>query len=336
MNTQCLILAVTATLGQRLESRDRTCDEDFVCKPIHQCPLYQEKVGQLGVLGATDGVEYENLLSSFKHLICNQPENGICCEEKYEIVSGQIVENVEDMPFIARIHLKTGPGTSNFCGAAIIASQYLLTAKHCLTTFWTKCIEEKDCVARFRDLVRKDLYRNIENHEKGQFHIPIVEIFERPGRSDLAVVQLKHPIEEHEDYGLGAELIPIKLAEDPPESGDVILSSFLIIDTYFLFHLQVVQTGGWGVTGYNEGPSSELRSINLTITTVSLIPVYVQLCFFQIPCRCKTFGFTQALMTKMEESWTLARETQADHLFFGVTGDGSWSAFSRWLLCLWI
>ena len=191
-------------------------------------------------------------------------------------------------------------------------------------------------MARFRDLVRKDLYRNIENHEKGQFFIPIVEIFERPGRSDLAVVQLKHPIEEHEDYGLGAELIPIKLAEDPPESGDVILSSFLIIDTYFLFHLQVVQTGGWGVTGYNEGPSSELRSINLTITTVSLIPVYVQLCFFQIPCRCKTFGFTQALMTKMEESWTLARETQADHLFFGVTGDGSWSAFSRWLLCLWI
>ena len=101
----------------------------------------------------------------------------------------------------------------------------------------TKCIEEKDCVARFRDFVRKDLYRNIENHEKGQFHIPIVEIFERPGRSDLAVVQLKHPIEEHEDYGLGAELIPIKLAEDPPKSGDVILSSFLIISTHTFFFI---------------------------------------------------------------------------------------------------
>ena len=32
----------------------------------------------------------------------------------------------------------------------------------------------------------------------------------------------------------------------------------------------MVQTGGWGLLGYNEGLSSELRSLNLTITTVTL------------------------------------------------------------------
>ena len=69
--------------------------------------------------------------------------------------------------------------------------------------------------------------RGRDNHEKGQFYIPIVDIFERPGRSDLAVVKLKHRIEEHEDYGLGAKLIPIKLAMEPPKSGEVIMSTTL-------------------------------------------------------------------------------------------------------------
>ena len=179
MKIQCVILVASATLGQRLESLDKKCDEGFSCKPIHLCPLYQEKIDQLTVLRITGGVEYENLLSSFKQLICNQAENGICCEEKFEIVNGQVVRNVEEMPFIARIHLKTGPFTSSFCGATIIASQFLLTAKHCLTTFWDYCIEELDCVAHFRDLVR-----GRENHEKGQFYVPIVDIYERPGRSD--------------------------------------------------------------------------------------------------------------------------------------------------------
>ena len=265
MNILCLILAASATLGQRLESRDRNCEAGFTCRPIHHCPLYQEKAGQLTVLRATGGVEYEKLLSSFRQLICNQAENGICCEERFEIVNGQVVQKVEEMPFIARIHLKTGPFTSSFCGATIIASQFLLTAKHCLTTFWDNCIEELDCVAHFRDLVR-----GRDNHEKGQFYIPIVDIFERPGRSDLAVVKLKHQIEEDKDYELGAKLIPITLAKEPPKSGQVstYISTKTSLTFPLLFTCQVVQTGGWGLLGYNKGLSSELRSLNLTITTV--------------------------------------------------------------------
>ena len=88
MKIQCVILVASASLGQRLESLDKKCDDGFSCKLIHLCPLYQEKIGQLTVLRITGGVEYENLLSSFKQLICSQAENGICCEEKFEIVNG--------------------------------------------------------------------------------------------------------------------------------------------------------------------------------------------------------------------------------------------------------
>ena len=98
--------------------------------------------------------------------------------------------------------------------------------------------------------------RGRDNHEKGQFYIPIVDIFERPGRSDLAVVKLKHQIEEHEDYGLGAKLFLITLAREPPKSGKVIISPTLMLHSA---HFK------------NEGVSSELRSLNFTITTVTLI-----------------------------------------------------------------
>ena len=59
-------------------------------------------------------------------------------------------------------------------------------------------------------------------HEIGQFYIPIVEIFERRGISDLVVVKLKHRVEEHEDYSLAAPLKPIQLAKEAPKTGEVL------------------------------------------------------------------------------------------------------------------
>ena len=82
---------------------------------------------------------------------------------------------------------------------------------------YDQCIDEHDCVAHFRDLT----VRGVTSHDRGQFVIPIFDIFERSGLSDLVVVKLKHPVEEHEDYRLGAPLQPIQLAKETPKAGEV-------------------------------------------------------------------------------------------------------------------
>ena len=87
-------------------------------------------------------------------------------------------------------------------------------------------------------------------HERGEFSIPIYNIFEKEGISDLVVVMLKHKVEEHKDYNLGVPLQPIRLATENPKPDEEVV------------------TGGWGLTGYHEGLSEELRSLTLTITTV--------------------------------------------------------------------
>merc|ERR1719237_1390273 len=97
----------------------------------------------------------------------------------------------------------------------------------------------------------RDLKSGRSNHERGQFFIPIVDVFPKAGVSDLVVVMLKHKVEEHKDYNLGVPLQPIKLATENPKPGEEVV------------------TGGWGLTGYHEGLSEELRSLTLTITTVS-------------------------------------------------------------------
>ena len=87
----------------------------------------------------------------------------------------------------------------------------------------------------------------------------MINIFYREGSSstsDLAVVKMKHKVEEHHDYDMGVPLQPIRLATENPKIGDKVL------------------TAGWGVTGYNERVSKELRSLELTITSTADIWVY--------------------------------------------------------------
>ena len=174
----------------------------------------------------------------------------VLTRENLALVNGNIVRDIGEMPFIARLSLKTGFGSSSICGASLIAPQYLLSAKHCfrkqrtIPFFYDQCIYDRDCVAHFRDL----RVSGFNSHDRGQFYIPIVDIFERSGHSDLVVVKLKHPVEEHEDYKLGSPLFPIKLASEETKGGDSVV------------------TAGWGLTGYNEGPSNELRSLELNVT----------------------------------------------------------------------
>ena len=211
------LLAVASC--QRLESPDGDCEESFVCRKQSHCPLFLEKKAHLDFLKkGGGGAEYETLLATLKDMVCNKAKRGICCSENFEVVNGNIVRDIGEMPFIARLQLKTSYGSSSICGAALIASQFLLCAKHCFDfDFYNLCISERDCVAYFRDL----RHTGIGSHDRGEFYIPIFDIFKKSGHSDLVVVKLKHPVEEHEDYGLGVPLRPIQLAQDTPRAGEV-------------------------------------------------------------------------------------------------------------------
>ena len=212
------------TSSQRLDSPDGDCDPGFVCKSrTADCPHYQAKKARLDALRSKGGAEYKGVLEELRGLVCNKAKRGVCCRENLEVVNGDIVRDIGEMPFIARLSLKTGFGSSSICGASLIAPQYLLSAKHCfrkqrtIPFFYDQCINERDCVAHFRDL----RVSGFNSHDRGQFYIPIVDIFERSGHSDLVVVKLKHPVEEHEDYGLGDPLQPIQLAKETPKAGEV-------------------------------------------------------------------------------------------------------------------
>ena len=251
----CLLwLATAAVAGQALESPDGRCEEGWQCRRERHCPPYLDQKDWLKRL-ETDleregdikiEAEYQRLKSILKQLVCNQAEGGVCCKESVEIANGNVVQRVEDMPYIVRLLVKRDYASYGICGASLVASQFLLSAKHCFTTFdW--CIDETDCVASFRDLKP-----GRSNHEEGEFFIAITDVYEREGISDLAVVKLKHKVEEHNDYKLGIPLQPIRLATENPKPGDEVI------------------TGGWGLTGYNEDLSEELRSLKLRITTVIL------------------------------------------------------------------
>ena len=72
------------------------------------------------------------------------------------------------------------------CDILQLCLRLLLTAKHCIAKyFYEWCVEESDCYAYFRDLVAGPA-----NHERGQFTVPLIEMYEKEGRSDLAIVKL--------------------------------------------------------------------------------------------------------------------------------------------------
>ena len=56
-------------------------------------------------------------------------------------------------------------------------------------TFFEWCIDERDCFAYFRDLVPGPA-----NYEQGEFSVPLVDMFVKEGRSDLAIVKLAYQV----------------------------------------------------------------------------------------------------------------------------------------------
>ena len=163
-------------------------------------------------------------------------------DSRNEIVNGDIVTDPEELPFVCRLHMR-GFGKSHFCGATLIAEDFLATAKHCVDEFYDTCERVQDCYVSCRDL-------NREEHEIGQFRISIVDVFLKPGRSDLALVKLKDPVQKHPDYNLDVPMSPVALASQAPQLGERVL------------------TAGWGRTGYKQGPSKHLRRLDLKVTSV--------------------------------------------------------------------
>ena len=225
-----LFWLVTAVAGQPLTSPDGGCKAGWECRKEYNCRPYLELkdlVKRLKEASEKDkdvGAEYQKQSDRLKELVCNVADEGVCCKKQLEIVNGNIVKRVQDMPFIVRLHLKTDVASWGTCGASLINNLFLLTAKHCLTKFTDSCTFDEDCTAHFRDL-RPD------HHEQGEFSISIWEVYKADEKSDLAVVELKHPVEEHPDYKLGVPLQPIKLASENPKHGEK------------------VYTGGWGLIG---------------------------------------------------------------------------------------
>ena len=165
------------------------CENELQCKPMEDCPEFLEKQKTLRTL-ANPSPERAELVANMRELVCNAKQKGVCCRANYEIVGGTVVTDPNLFPYLARIVIKTSPFSTAFCGAALIHFNLLITAKHCVERyFWKNCIDERDCYAIFRDLVP-----GRTNHEKSQFTVPIVEVFLKEGRSDLAVLKLAYPV----------------------------------------------------------------------------------------------------------------------------------------------
>ena len=159
------------------------------CKAREDCPEFLAKQKLLRTLPELS-LERTELISDMKDLVCDTKLKTVCCRINYEIVGGTNVTSVSQFPYMARIIIKTGPYTSTFCGAALIHINLLLSAKHCVVPFfWDWCIEEDDCYAKFRDI-----HPGRTNHEKGEFSVPIVEMYPKEGTSDLAVLKLAFPV----------------------------------------------------------------------------------------------------------------------------------------------
>ena len=140
----CLLWLVTTVRGQHLPSPDGACEEGWECRQERHCDPYLDQRDRLERLeklkgDGDNGVEYQKLSDKLKQLVCNKKEEGVCCKKQLEVVNGKIVEKVGDMPFIVRLKVKTGFSDYSLCGASLIASQFLLSARDIYLSFSRPC-----------------------------------------------------------------------------------------------------------------------------------------------------------------------------------------------------
>ena len=138
-----LFFTLLLSSGLSLPTPSDSCDNGFICKSEEQCASFQNLKEILRRLNsAADfrnaSTEYQrNLTRQVEERICNQETKMVCCEESLELTNGNIVRSPEEIPFMARLTIKTGYADYAICGASLIDSQHMITAKHCLKTFMT-------------------------------------------------------------------------------------------------------------------------------------------------------------------------------------------------------
>ena len=251
-----LAVLLVGVSSQAVPEIERECLGDLECRNKSSCPDYQLKLEKLQSL-TRGSTEYSNLFGQLSDLVCNKGEGAVCCRQNYELVGGTEVTRVEDFPFMAYIHIRVRSAGSVECGASLINDEFLATAWHCLRYFEESCFNDGQCFAYMRKLHKK-------GYKKGEMKIDILEVFQGPGNSDLALVKLITPVSAHPDYKLGVPLQGLQLAEDPPKVGDK------------------VSTAGWGRTGFDEErqrgepQSNTLRSLELVVKDMDERLIYTE------------------------------------------------------------
>ena len=97
------------SLGQEISSTDVACDPGFLCKNERHCPRFLDLKDQLNhlLINNSETEHRDKLIRKLKDRICNKAERGVCCKQNLEVINGNAVNNVEDIPFIVRLQIKT-------------------------------------------------------------------------------------------------------------------------------------------------------------------------------------------------------------------------------------